>query len=85
MPAHFENGNKYDGTEISVNVHTMLEQFQNNGNFVRTDLFVISATTRLDLDDKKRIYFNKPHKNVAKCSVLIVFEYSHDVIFKLCS
>ena len=29
MPAHFENGEKYDGCKTLASVHTMPEQFEN--------------------------------------------------------
>ena len=33
MPAHFENGEKFDGSRIWASVHTMPEQSENGTKF----------------------------------------------------
>ena len=39
MPAHFENGEKCDGSKLGASVHTMPEQFENDRKFDSKILF----------------------------------------------
>ena len=45
MPAHFENGEKCDGSKVSASVHTMPEQFE-NGVKLRGYLSTVCGTGR---------------------------------------
>ena len=42
MPAHFENGEKCDGSKILASVHTIPAQFENGRKFDGNNLVAIS-------------------------------------------
>ena len=43
MPAHFESGEKYDGSKVLANVHTILEEFEKGRKFECNGHVAISA------------------------------------------
>ena len=85
MPAHFEDGGKCGGSKILAGVHTILAQFQHSRKFDANNFFAISPQ---NLMPKKCGYILQidlsRFESVEKCSIFIVFECSHDAVFKMC-
>ena len=80
MPAHFENGEKYDGSKFSASVNTIPAQFENGRKFdsetrCRT-LKLRKSTDTLRIDQSRS-------KSVKECAVYIIVECSHDAFSNL--
>ena len=81
MPAHFENGEKCDGSKIWASVHTIPAQFENGRKFdckTRDKTFMPKKCTYTLRMDQSR------SKSIEKCSVYIIFERSHVAVSNSC-
>ena len=76
MPAHFENGEKSDGTKIWASVHTIRAQFENGRKFD-------SKNSLQDFDAKEKYLHQSKSKSVKKCAVYIIVECSKDAVSNL--
>ena len=81
MRAHFENGEKSDGSKICASVHTIPAQFENGRKFYgkkscRT-LMPKKSTYTLRIDKSRS-------KSVEICSLYIIIDCSHDAVSNLC-
>ena len=81
MPAHFQNGEKCDGSKVCASVHTMPEQFENGRKF--------DCRNSLQDFDAKEAYFTlridkSLSESVERCSVFIIFVCSNSAVSKMC-
>ena len=67
MPAHFENGEKCDGSKIWASVHTIPEQFENGRN--------LDGKSSLQHVDAKEAYLHPKSRSVwfQKCQEMLCF------------
>ena len=92
MPAHFENGEKCDGSRIRASVHTMPEQFENDTKFDSKnslqdfDSIESTHTSNVDQSCSKSVeicaFFKCLHNAVSNMSVRV--QFSKVTVFKMC-
>ena len=80
MLAHFEKGEKCDGSKIWNNVHKMPEEFENGRKLDGKSSLQDFDTTATYLCLKNR---SASFQKRQKCSTFIIFECSHDSVFKM--
>ena len=81
MPAHFENGEKFDGYKTGASVHTMREQFENSRK--------LDGKSSLQDFDAKAVCLHPKDRSVSfqkrlKCSVFVIFKCLQDAVSKMC-
>ena len=77
MPAHFEKGEKCDGSKFELAFTQCWNNLKMVGNLM--------VKTSLQDFDVKEVYLHPKNRSVSfQCSVFIIFNYLHDAVFKMC-
>ena len=76
MPAHFENGEKFDGCKIRSSIHTVPEQFENGRN--------LDGKNLLQHFDAKEAYLHSNSRSVSFQKCLKMYCFHHFQVFTRC-